>query len=293
MENQNHSGHKYKDTVLRLLYQNPARVIELYNALENKNYKPTAKVTHFDIENKLLGRFGDIFCTIEDELLLLSEHMSSDNQNMPLRMLEYAFDGIMAKILQGKSVHKDWIKLPTPKFYVLYNGKKLAKNLPKVMKLSDAFITPDENPSLEVVVNVIDIRYSTNGVILAKSPSLQGYSYVVHLIEDYKKQGFTRDKAIAKAINKAINEQIYIADFLEENYRGVIDMFGYEYSLEEEMLGREIVAREEGRQEGTDEQALKAITNLLDIGMESKKIAQILERPLQWVENLISQNRSD
>ncbi|MCL2014883.1 MAG: hypothetical protein FWG68_01385, partial [Defluviitaleaceae bacterium] len=230
----NFSGRKYKDTVLRNLYLEPRRAIELFNALENKNYKPTARVKYFDIEDRLLGRYGDVFCSIEREWLVLSEHMSTFNLNIPLRMLQYLMDGITAEVLHGKNLHGEFVKIPTPRFYLLYNGRKSAKNLPKTMKLSDSFITLEKPPALEVIVNVIDIRYSSKGKILEKSPSLGGYSYVIHLIESYIKQGFTRDKAIANAINRAINEQIAIADFLEENYRGVIDMLGYEYSLEHE-----------------------------------------------------------
>ncbi|MCL1988799.1 MAG: hypothetical protein FWG64_12655 [Firmicutes bacterium] len=62
-------------------------------------------------------------------------------------------------------------------------------------------------------------------------------------------------------------------------------MFGYEYSLEEEMVGREIVAREE--------EATEFALSLIEFGIELNTIAKAAKRPLQWVENLISQNRSD
>ena len=297
MDTKNSTGHKYKDSVLRLIYLEPKRVIELYNALENKNYKPTAKVEYFNIEDKLLGKYGDIFCTIENELFLLSEHMSTDNFNMPMRMLQYAMDGITTKLLHNQNLHSSkLIKMPTPKFYLLYNGKKKAESLPKIMKLSDAFILPTKTPALEVIVNVIDIRHSSQTVVLQKSPTLSSYAYLIHIIESYIKQGLSRDKSISLGVNQCINENTAIADFLEENYRGVIDMLGYEYTLEDELYGRWLDGKEEGRVEGEKigvvkgkiERDLEIALNLLKKGVDISFIATTLEKPIDWVENILT-----
>ncbi|MCL1988800.1 MAG: hypothetical protein FWG64_12660 [Firmicutes bacterium] len=49
----------------------------------------------------------------------------------------------------------------------------------------------------------------------------------------------------------------------------------------------------EGYEQVEEEQTLEIATNLIKFGMEPATIAKAAKRPLQWVENLISQNRSD
>ena len=50
-------------------------------------------------------------------------------------------------------------KIPTPEFYVFYNGEE---DYPEsaTLRLSDAFITAPEKPSLELVVSVTNINYN-------------------------------------------------------------------------------------------------------------------------------------
>ncbi|MCL1998633.1 MAG: hypothetical protein FWG65_07695 [Turicibacter sp.] len=292
--NQNHpinSGRKYKDTVIRMLCQNPQRAIEVCNAVEGTNYPLTAHVEHHNIEDKLLGRYGDIICTIEKRLFLLSEHMSTLNFNMPLRILQYITDVIELAFLIKANLHSSIeVKIPTPKIFMLYNGRKKKESLPKIMRLSDAFILPDNQPALELIVKIIDISYGSGSEVLAKSPTLDGYAYFIHLIESGIKAGIGRDKAIATALEKCIKEDI-LADFLSENYGGLIDMLGYEYTVEDELRGRWMDGREEGREkgreEGREEEKIETALKMLEIGMSLDIIAKCVGRSVRWVEKLL------
>ena len=71
----NNSGRKYKDSLIRMLCKNKKRLIELINAVAHTNYKPTAHVEYFDVENKLIGRYGDIVCSVDGQIFVIIEHM--------------------------------------------------------------------------------------------------------------------------------------------------------------------------------------------------------------------------
>ncbi|MCL2015554.1 MAG: hypothetical protein FWG68_04835 [Defluviitaleaceae bacterium] len=282
------SGRKYKDSAVRLLCKHPQRTIEVCNAVEGTNYPLTANVQHFNIEDKLLGRYGDLICTIENQLFVLSEHMSTLNFNMPLRILQYIIDVLELVFLSKANLHSSVaVKIPTPKISMLYNGRKTKDPLPKVMRLSDAFILPDNQPALELTVKVIDISYGSGSEALAKSPTLNGYAYFIHLIESGIKAGIGRDKAIATAIERCIKENI-LADFLSENYGGLIDMLGYEYTIGDELRGSWLDGKEEGRQEGIEETEIKNTLSLLEHGLSIADIAKIIKRPIQWVESQVA-----
>ena len=232
--------------------------------------------------------------------------MSSPNPNMPMRILLYVVDIIELIFLSNKSLHSSsLIKIPTPKLFLLYNGKKSKTPLPKTMRLSDCFITPDDEPALELTVQVTDISHDSGSKALTKSPTLGGYAYLIHLIETAVKEGVKRDKAIANAMKRCIEEGV-LADFLEKNYNEVIDMLGYEYSVEDEIYVRQEDARREGREEGMEKGMEKGreegmekgiekgmekgitqtATALLERGFPVAEIADILKRPIQWVESL-------
>ena len=87
---------------------------------------------------------------------------------MPLRFLEY-FVHILYGIVPARARYwKSLYKIPTPEFYVLYNGSDPMPNESE-LKLSDAFIIQQENPLCELKVKVINI--SGNEVL--KLPIIQ------------------------------------------------------------------------------------------------------------------------
>jgi len=77
-------------------------------------------------------------------------------------------------------------------------------------------------------------------------------------------------------------------------------MLVYEYTLEDELHGRWLDGKEEGRVEGRVEgekigvvkgkieRDLEIALNLLKKGMDISFIAATLEKPIDWVENIIT-----
>ena len=149
---------KYKDSVFTDLFgsDRDARknFLELYNALSGSSYTlENTTLQRKVIEQSLYKTFNnDVSWEIDGKLVVLVEHQSTVNENMPFRCLEYVtriFEGIVpVKQRYSEKVYK----IPNPDFYVVYVGKK-EQPLEKELKLSDAFYTKD-NSKLELVVKV-------------------------------------------------------------------------------------------------------------------------------------------
>ena len=162
------------------------------------------------------------------------------------------------------------VTIPTPKFYVLYNGKEKLKN--RLLRLSDAFRYDNHDFSLELEVKVVDINYGTGDAVLQRSPSLSGYAYLIDRIRYNMNAGHSRDKAIKAAINQCIHENV-LADFLSDHYKEVCDMFDYGITYEEELEVIAEEARENGKTEGKAE------------GKAEGKVEGFLEAALKFIQN--------
>ena len=228
----------YKDSVFTKLFSNKKELLNLYNAIKDTNYNINdTDINIITLENILfMDRKNDLCFTINDKLVVLIEHQSSINNNMPLRFLFY-ITREYEKIIDDKNIYKsNLIKIPTPEFIVLYNGKN---EYPKSNKLylSDAFYYKD-NLNLELVVDVININYDVHNIILDKSNTLNGYSYFVYLVREYQKQFKTKieksdllEYSIKKAIETCIEKNI-LNDFLKSNGSEVINMLSVEFNLD-------------------------------------------------------------
>jgi len=269
----------YKDTLFRSLFREEHRAIELCNALEGTNYPQNAKVRLCNLEDSLALRYNDSAIAIENELLVFSEHQSTLNPNVPLRFIPYTANTLFSWFVESRELYKNTqAMIPTPKYYVLYNGKEELKN--DVLKLSDSFISKHGEITLELIVKVIDVRYGSGSVALEKSPSLNGYAYLISLIEKYHRgEGLTRDKAIHLAIEQCISDGILV-EFLENNFLEVARMLGWEYSREEEELAikEESEAKGEARGEarGRVEGKIEGKIELYftELGLTIKQIAE-------------------
>ena len=80
----------YQDTVFRKLFSTKEKLIELYNALEGESFGPETKVELTTLEDVLyIDRKNDLSFLIEDRFVILIEHQSTINPNLPLRDLIY------------------------------------------------------------------------------------------------------------------------------------------------------------------------------------------------------------
>ena len=282
------SNREFKDTFFRTLFHEEDRALELCNAVEGTNFPKGTPLKFYTFgDNSLTRRNNDFAVVVNDQLLTFQDHQSTINPNMPLRLLPSAAEILYTWLVDKKSLYKNkLVTIPTPKFYVLYNGTdKLIKN---ELRLSDAFRFIDKKYSMELTVKVIDIKYSKNNEVLQKSPSLNGYAYLIAKIKSRTEKGIPRDKAISMAVNDCIRKGI-LADFLIENYKEVCDMFSWECTLEEEMEIKQEeafedgfeegceVGREEGHKEGHKEGVLESAKKLIKKGMLFQDVVDLLD----------------
>lgn len=141
--------------------------------------------------------------------------------------------------------------------------------------LSDSFLVKPKENSLELVVNLINLNYNKGKEILKKSPSLLGYSKLLHYIAEEKlRNGGDLKKAIDAAVKRCIDEGL-IADFLQKHSREITGMLFKEITVEEfaEIRARE--AYEDGEKDGAAHEKRKIAKEMLREHIEKSTIAKI------------------
>jgi len=247
LETTQKSTQKYRDSILRDLCKDKERAIGVVNAITGSNYGIDTKITLHDLESSLSKRYNDVAISVENELLVMIEHQSTINPNMPFRLLSYCIDVWRSTFVKRDNLYSKQIhKIPTPKFYILYNGTEPLKE--NVLSLSKMFQLPPEENSVELNVYVVDINYQSQDEVLVKSDALGGYAYLIEKIREYQAEGLSRDKSIATAIQHCIQNNI-LQEFLKNNYDRVIDMFNWEHDEEAE---KNVIRREAMEQEKLD-----------------------------------------
>ena len=182
--------------------------------------------------------------------------------------------------------------LPTPEFYTFYNGKEKWEK-EKELRLSDAYIVKDGEPSLELKVKVINIRPEEHHEILEKCQVLKEYSQFMEIVQNYQISG--EEEPYKKAIKECIEKGI-LADYLMRKGSEVVNMLLDEYDYETDIEVQREEAREEGRKLGREEERkefLQKICSLIQKKLEKGKtiseIADDLEDTEENVAHLIEQ----
>ena len=83
------TNREYKDSIFRTLFSKPENALELYNAIANKNLGKETKLEMVEMENVFLSKLrNDIAFTVDGVLVVIVEHQSTMNKNIPYRMLQ-------------------------------------------------------------------------------------------------------------------------------------------------------------------------------------------------------------
>ena len=227
-DNENELNRTYKDSVFRLIFNNEEKMLELYNALFDTSYPQGTPVDVNTIEEALyMSDKNDISFTIDNTYLVITEHQSTINPNMPLRDLWYITE-IYKKMVDSRAVYKEaLVKLPHPTFVVMYNG---TKPLPPEsrLELSDCFLG-DGKSLLTLSVMVYNVNKEVGGSLLTKSPTLYQYSQLVSLVREYLSSGpithFERQEIYDACMEKGI-----LVDFMKEHGKTIVDMLSVEFT---------------------------------------------------------------
>ena len=225
---------EHKDSVfVDLFYQDETakkNLLSLYNALHDTNYEDETIIRKVKIDDVLYKNFkNDISCEVNGLVLVFGEHQSTINRNMPLRCLMYVGRAYEQLVDSKARYRTTLVKIPTPEFYVFYNGEK-EQPLEQVLTLSDAFMNPVGENSVELKVKVININSDKAHGILDKCGILKEYSQFISTVRKY----WDEEGAIKKAIKECIEKGI-LADYLKRKGSEVENMLIAEYSYEEDM----------------------------------------------------------
>ena len=241
----------HKDSTFCLLFSEPQRAIELYNAVTGENLPPDTELTYTTLKNAIyIDRNNDLSFVIKDRYLVMSECQSTINMNIPMRCLGYVNRTL--ENLAGKEglYGRNLVKFPAPEFYMFYVGREAWSR--KTLRLSESFLVDPKENSLELVVNLINLNYNKDSEILQRSPSLLGYSKLLyHIQEELSANGGDLKQAIDAAVKACMDEGL-IADFLHKHSKEVTGMLFEEITVEEfaEIRAREAYA--DGEKAGYD-----------------------------------------
>ena len=267
-------GRQYKDTLFRTLFGESENFLELYNAVADEHY-PADTPVKLCPSNELLAKYNDVAACVGDQLIAFFEHQSTRSVNMPLRLISYATDILNLHIIDKDLLYgTKQVKIPTPKFYVMYNGEQSFGT--QELRLSDAFMVKDNEPALELIAKVVDINPNSGEAALRRSTTLQGYSHLISEIRINESAGMTRDKAIVSAIDSCI-EQGILCKFLTEHYREVSKMLNWEYDADAERRVLTQEGRREGRREGIAEGRREGVEMLAQLVREGVSLDDALK----------------
>ena len=246
---------KHKSSVFSTLFGNPETLREVYSAIEGIDIPASAIIDINTLSDVLyMQQINDLSFTIDDKIVVLIEHQSTINDNVPIRLLMY-IARVYEKILDREKLYqKKLVKIPTPEFFVLYNGNEPYPDH-KELKLSTAFknleglkLFENGHFPLELIVQVYNINHGRNPQILTKSKTLDNYSIFMGKIREYNKD-LSLEESIKAAIQYCIEKDI-LRQFLEEHASEVINMLTDDITIEELAAIRYEEGWEDGREEG-------------------------------------------
>ena len=231
----------YKDSLFRMLFQEPRQLLDLFNAVNGTDYQNPQ-----DLE----------IVTLENAIYL----------NMPLRILLYAAREYQKLIKDDSLYASALLKLPTPHFVVFYNGER---NMPErtVLRLSDAYEKPVEKPDLELSVTMLNINSGYNEQLKETCTLLGEYMQYVEKVRHYTKT-MHLNQAVSKAVDNCIQEGV-LTEFLTSWKSEVIAMSIFEYDEKREKKKLLQTERKYARLEGLEEGMQKGALGIIEIGRES------------------------
>ncbi|UTC45757.1 Rpn family recombination-promoting nuclease/putative transposase [Treponema vincentii] len=274
---------RYKDSVFVDFFSEDrtakANFLALYNALHGTDYQSTAILKNIRLKQVLYMSFAnDVSYLVDNKIIVLAEHQSTINPNMPIRCLEY-IARLYEQFYKSKEKYsRKQLAIPTPEFYVFYNGKEPYRG-DSLLKLSDSFTQTHDEYALELSVKVVNINYDKASEILKLCKPLEQYSLFVDAVR--RNIAVDKEHGFEKAIKECIQNDI-LREYLQRKSKEVLNMLIGEYDYDTDIA----VQREEsfdmglaegearGLAEGSRQKALETAKNLLQFGLSREKIAQ-------------------
>jgi len=271
---------KYKDSLFRFIFKEREELLSLFNAVNDTNYDNPEDLEINTLENAIyMSMKNDVSCVL-DMRMELYEHQSTINPNMPLRDLFY-----VSKLYEKYIAHRrkdiysrTLIKLPAPKFIVLYNGVDEQPER-KVMMLSDAFSIDTGEINLELRVLQLNINPGYNEELKKNCPTLFGYVCYVSKVRKYHlEQEMNLEDAVELTISECMSEGILV-DILTNFRSEVKAMSIYEY--DEQLHEKTLV--DYGMERGIEQEKIQVIRSLLKENQTVEFISKIVAMPIEYI----------
>ena len=270
---------RYKDSVFVDLFSEDktakANFLSLYNALHGTHLDSSAELKPLKLEHAMYTKLSnDVSCLIDNKIIVLAEHQSTINENMPLRCLQYVAR-LYEQIQEPKAkYYRTLQKIPIPEFYVFYNGKAKYP-AQKTLKLSEAYIAKSEQVPLELTVQVLNINTDKANKILMTCKPLEEYSLFVEAVRRHT--ALDKEKGFESAIKECIQNGI-LKEYLQRKSREVINMLLAEYDYDTDIaVQREeslMIGIQQGFAEGSYQKALETAAAFKRLGVDIVKIAE-------------------
>ena len=275
---------RYKDSVFVDFFSEDrtakANFLALYNALHGTDYQSTAILKNIRLKQVLYMSFAnDVSYLVDNKIIVLAEHQSTINPNMPIRCLEY-IARLYEQFYKSKEKYsRKQLAIPTPEFYVFYNGKQ-PYTTDSVLKLSDSITQTHDEYDLELSVKVVNINYDKASEILKRCKPLEQYSLFVNAVR--RNIAVDKEHGFEKAIKECIQNDI-LREYLQRKSKEVLNMLIGEYDYDTDIA----VQREEsfdmglaegkslGLTEGSRQAKLETAKTMLAMGYPLGDICKI------------------
>lgn len=260
------AARNYKDRIFRMVFREKKALLALYNAMNETDYENEDDLKVTTLESALyLEMKNDVSFVLYDELLLY-EHQSTKNPNLPLRNLFYVSD-VYSELTKDLFLYGSVpVQIPEPKFVVFYNGLENMQER-EVLKLSSLYAKKAEHISLELETLVLNVNVGYNKILMERCRQLSDYAQFVSKVRKRLSKKIPLSEAVNEAVEDCIQRGI-LAEFLSKNRAEVIKVSIYEY--DEEKVKR--MFKEECMKLGMEQGKQLGIEQGKQIGIEQARV---------------------
>jgi len=295
------ANREFKNSVFTLLFNDEEAIRDIsgaVGAMLGKEINPNTSIKKTTLQNVLSsGKLNDLSFMLDDKLIVLIEHQSTINKNMPLRMLHYISE-IYNRLYDKKDLYKkEKISIPKPVFIVLYNGEEDIEDFLEYLlsDLYEEFDISKEPIYLELRVQVRNINKGHSVEIVEQSPLLSGYVAFVDEVREIGRQAGTNPElAMKRAVENCIKKGI-LTKFLNHHKTEVMKMLvtEWDYDLEKEVVREEALVKgrsqglSQGLSQGRSQRDREFIESMYQNGLTIETIVNIAKLSEKQVKEIL------